>query len=99
MKLEFLFTEELKTEFKALLKETIKEELSKIIPKSENGKVETKLLSRKEAAEFLGCSLTSLYTYMKNGLIPFRRIGRKVLFEQSELVNHMYQSDIPSASL
>jgi len=35
--------------------------------------------SRKEAAEFLCCSLPSMARYLRDGVIPFTRIGGRVL--------------------
>lgn len=41
-----------------------------------------------ELAEFLKCSKVSVHKYKKNGL-PFYRIGRKVLFKKSEVLDFM----------
>lgn len=89
MKLEFLLSENQKNEFKAFLANSIKEVLESINPKTpvETGLKE--LLSRKEACQFLGCSLTSLYHYQRNGQIPFLQVGRRILFDKIELVNHL----------
>jgi tetrahydromethanopterin S-methyltransferase subunit G len=42
-------------------------------------------LTKKEAAAYLGRSLNCLTTWMKQGLVPYQRIGRKVYFLESEL--------------
>ena len=41
-----------------------------------------------ELAEFLKCSKVSVHKYKKKGL-PFYRIGRKVLFKKTEVLNFM----------
>lgn len=41
-----------------------------------------------ELAQFLKCSKVSVHKYKKKGL-PFYRIGRKVLFKKTEVLNFM----------
>jgi hypothetical protein len=39
-------------------------------------------------AEFLHCSKASIHSYKKKGM-PYYRIGRKILFKKSEILNFM----------
>lgn len=41
-----------------------------------------------ELAKFLKCSKVSVHKYKKKGL-PFYRIGRKILFKKTEVLNFM----------
>ena len=43
-------------------------------------------LSQKEAAKFLGISVTSLISWKKKGQVPYYQIGRSIFFSKSELL-------------
>lgn len=43
-------------------------------------------LSQKEAAAFLGISVTSLISWKKKGKVPYYQIGRSIFFSKSELL-------------
>jgi excisionase family DNA binding protein len=76
-------------EFMTLTKELVNEALkskSQEKEKEPEGKEET--FSIKELAKFLKCSLVSIHNYKKLGL-PYYKIGRKVLFNKSEVLNFM----------
>ena len=76
-------------EFMALTKELVNEALkskSQEKEKEPEGKDETFNIS--ELAKFLKCSIGSIHHYKKIGL-PFYKIGRKVLFKKSEVLNFM----------
>lgn len=45
-----------------------------------------KLLTRKQAAEVLTISLSTLNTYTKTGIIKGHRIGHRVLYSKKELL-------------
>lgn len=85
MKLELILPDEFKEELKTALREIIKEELLNIQPQKENQGKEH-LLSRKEACEFLHCSLTTLYNHQRKGVIPYYKVGRRILFSKKELL-------------
>jgi len=51
-----------------------------------SAKVEQRLLGIREAADFLGVSPRTLYGWIGQRRIPFRKAGRRVLFLQSELL-------------
>lgn len=44
-------------------------------------------LTRREAAKLLDCSLTTLCHYQKEGVIPFYKVGKKVLFKREEILD------------
>ncbi|MBS2101146.1 helix-turn-helix domain-containing protein [Carboxylicivirga linearis] len=89
MKMEFTLTQEFKEEIITLLRQTIQEELKTISSRQNQKQTDSKMLSREEASQFLGCSLTSLWHYQKNNLIPYHQVGRRILFSKSDLVNHL----------
>ncbi len=43
-------------------------------------------LTQKEAAQFLGISITSLISWKKHGKVPYYQIGRSIFFYKSELL-------------
>jgi excisionase family DNA binding protein len=47
---------------------------------------EDRLLNRNEAAILLQCNLTTLWRYTRAGLIPHYRVGKKMLFRTSEVL-------------
>lgn len=90
MKVEFIFSNDSKNELKNIIKETIKEELGSILSiKESTPEPKDLFLTRKDTCELLGCSPTTLYHYQKKGLIPFRKIGRKVLFNKEDVLKHL----------
>lgn len=47
------------------------------------------LLQMQEAAKLLEVSISTLHTYKKNGALPFHRIGRRVYFKKSEILESL----------
>ena len=43
-------------------------------------------LTRTQVAELLNISIVTLHRYQKEGLIPYRRVGRRILFSRSEVL-------------
>lgn len=43
-------------------------------------------LSQREAAAFLGISITSIISWKKQGKVPYYQIGRAIFFSKSELL-------------
>lgn len=60
------------------LREIIREELE-----SSSNNV---LLTRDQACDFLQCSSTTLYYHMRDGGLPYSRLGRKLLFSKAALI-------------
>ena len=54
------------------------------LPESEQKK--DKLLSVREAADFLGLAVPTVYSMTSNNKIPFRKPGKKLYFLESELI-------------
>ena len=50
------------------------------------------ILSRQEAADFLGISLTTLWSLDKSRKLPSRRIKTKVVYYQLDLTNFLNQA-------
>jgi predicted DNA-binding transcriptional regulator AlpA len=62
------------------------EKLDRLLENKENPKdQDKKWLNTKEASQFLGIGLTTLWTYRKQGKIKGRKIGHKVYYDSSEL--------------
>ncbi|MBA99632.1 MAG: DNA-binding protein [Saprospirales bacterium] len=49
------------------------------------------LMSRKETAEMLGISLPTLSKHTKEGLIPSHRMGNRILYKRSEVIEAIQQ--------
>lgn len=71
----------------AIVKSAVKDALEE---KSEEQTNEPHILhSIKELAEFLGCSTVTAQKYKNRGWIPYRQIGRKVMFDTSQIINEL----------
>ena len=64
-----------------LIQESIRAELETLTPAKE----EIRYLTRSQVCELLHISLPTLAEYQKNGLIAGRRLGRRVLYDQTEI--------------
>nr|WP_321232381.1 helix-turn-helix domain-containing protein [uncultured Psychroserpens sp.] len=69
---------------KAEILNGVREMLSEFIQESNS---EDKLLTRKEVAILLSISLPTLRAYVKRGLLKEHRIGARVLYKKSEVVD------------
>ena len=47
--------------------------------------MERRFLSPREVAEYLGCHLMTVYSWIDSGKVPSARIGRKVLIDKRRL--------------
>ncbi|QHC83871.1 hypothetical protein AS589_03225 [Empedobacter brevis] len=48
-----------------------------------------KLLNRKQVANLLGKSISTIDNYKRNGLIPFKKIGNAVYFEEEDILSSL----------
>jgi len=72
-----------KDELKDLIQQSIAAALN---GNSTEGK---ELLTAKEASKLLGCSRSHLSKCVKSNLISCKRLGKRVYFEKSELINQI----------
>jgi len=80
-----LFSE---TQLKNLIADALKEALMSVEkPVSEPKDDTEKLLTRQEAASMLHCSLVSLWNFERKGLLLPQRLGRRVLYRQSDILS------------
>lgn len=73
--------------FKSIIGSTVAKVLQEHKNLFNTVKNEDKYLSRKEAAEFLRISETSLWSLDKTQVLPARRLNGKVLYLKSDLLN------------
>ncbi len=74
--------DDLKRVVKAVIEEIRKTETISDIPINP----EEDRLTQKEAAKFLGISVTSLISWKKQGKVPYYQIGRSIFFSKAELL-------------
>lgn len=69
-----------KEEFIQLIEETVEKKVSTILKKEDQKYLSVELVSKK-----LGFSKLTIYTYLKKGIIPAKKIGRKYLINSNDL--------------
>ena len=76
-------------EFKSIIKSALKTVLqeNKELFSKKNKEDSEKFLTRKEAADFLKISTTTLWSLDKTQKLPAKRLGGKVLYLKSDLLN------------
>ena len=70
-----------KNELETLIRTVVHSELTK--------KNEKELMSTKELCSFLGISLSTVNKWKAEGIIPFRRLGKRVYFDKEEIKKAM----------
>ncbi len=72
--------------FAAISKVSMQERLESVNsePKQEQ---EIKFFTIKQACKLLNCCRTTIYNWCRQGLISYRKVGRKVLFSKENLEN------------
>ncbi|MES2764721.1 MAG: helix-turn-helix domain-containing protein [Bacteroidota bacterium] len=76
-------------QLKTLVENVVITGIKKVLAESISQKTtstEVNLLTRKEVSKLLKISLTTLNSRMKKGDLPFKRNGRRVLFQESEIM-------------
>ena len=72
-------------ELQTLIEDSVKKVLDAIQPKEEP----TELITRKETASILGITLVTLNSWSKFGKIPSYRIGTRVRYKRSEVLESL----------
>lgn len=84
-------------QLKTVISDTVRAELSRQLDSIKGPKEDTELLTRKEAARFLGVSLPTLLDFTKSGKVTGYRIGTRVRYKRGELEQSLRQ--IQSANI
>lgn len=88
-----------KTEIQGLEAETLLNSIADLKSRLETlqntvqGNPETTLLTRKEVADMLGVSLVTIHEWSKKGVLISYRIGNRVRFKQSEVLEAIKQKN------
>ena len=86
---EIITTNYTDSEFKELLKsiisEAVKEEIDRVLDRPNNPFPHKEFLSIRETAEMLGISLVTLHNRLNEGVLPRRRVGRKVFIKWEDV--------------
>ncbi|MBF9238389.1 helix-turn-helix domain-containing protein [Hymenobacter sp. BT683] len=69
--------------FREFLRDTFAEIMAPGAPKVDGP---DSLLTKTEACREFGISLTTLTEWQKNGIVPFVRLGRRIYFERSKML-------------
>ena len=75
-----------------VVRNAVAEAMAAIPVRSEPERPERKILhSIRELSEFIGCSTVTAQKLKNEGRIPYRQIGRKVMFDSVEILKAMEQ--------
>lgn len=72
-------------ELQSLIKQAVEESL--------NRKKEKELLTFRETCDLLNISASALNKYKAEGVIPYKKVGKRVLFSRSEILAALKDSD------
>lgn len=75
-----------KSELIDLVRQSVRAELN-IVPLAEQAN--EKLLKPKDVCQLLKISNGTLFTWKKEGKIPFRRLGRRIYFVEKDVIDAM----------
>lgn len=74
------------TEFTEIVKQAVSEAMAAMPATNPDPSPERKTLySIRELSEFLGCSSVTAQKIKNSGRIPFRQVGRKILFDTQDI--------------
>ena len=72
-------------EFRAIIREVIQEQLSN----RESIEKEDRILTRQDIMEMFHIGETTVWKRMKDGTLPYKKIGRKVIFYENSVEKAM----------
>lgn len=76
----------------AIVKNAVTQAMTEFMETSDPPAPDRKILySIKELSEFIGCSTVTAQRLKNEGRIPYRQIGRKVMFDTAEVLKAMEQ--------
>lgn len=81
------FTQVPIADLQGYIAQTIQRELSAILRADNPAPDPEELVTRKEAARYLGLSLPTLHDYTQRGIVTAYRIGSRVRYRRGELSN------------
>jgi excisionase family DNA binding protein len=82
-------------EFEQILKDIIHKELENILVTRKESPVEDDdLITFNEALRLLKISRPTLFKHMKNGIIPYRKVGRRLLFPKQTILKKINKERI-----
>ena len=80
-------------EFEEILRDIIRKEFENIlVAKKETHTEDDDLITFNEALRLLKISRPTLFKHMKNGIIPYRRVGRRLLFPKQTILKTINQN-------
>jgi excisionase family DNA binding protein len=80
-------------ELEQILTEIIRKEIKNIsVSKMEILHEDDDLITFNEALRLLKISRPTLFKHMKNGIVPFRRVGRRLLFPKQTILKKIIQN-------
>lgn len=91
---------ELRDLLHSIISDSLDEKLKSVEPEKEQSKKEDRLFSVKEISEFLGVAQITIHRWKKKGLIPYKKIGKRVFFDQRKVMGSFndYKLDFKSGS-
>ena len=78
------------SELQELISEAVKSQFSQI----EKPEPQPEFITRKKTAELLGISLPTLWAWTRDGKIPAYRIGTRVRYKKSEVLNSLNKIEV-----
>ena len=87
---EFILTQVPIADLQGYIAQTIQRELS-VILKADPPSDPDELVTRKQAAKYLGLSLPTLHDYTVRGIVTAHRLGSRIRYRKGDLVNSLVQ--------
>jgi excisionase family DNA binding protein len=81
-------------DFQNSIKTIVQNEVQKIVTELSGinqEPINPEFLTRKETAQILGVSLVTLHEWTKNGVIPARRIGTRIRYQKTDILQSLKQ--------
>lgn len=72
-----------------LIKDAVKEEITKIIQLKPEKEKTAELLTREEVSKMLKVSYTTLFNWNNEGILKTKKLGKRVFYLRSEVINQL----------
>ena len=86
MNKELVFTSLPLDEMEVMITRAVRESISKLATQQPTDN-QSELITRKQAAQMLNLSLPTLREYTVRGIVPSYRVGSRVRYKKSEVIN------------